>query len=387
MALPAHWRKALAQFLLPDMTATHDRISVYRLKVPLVEPYRLAFGAIEWFDTIVVEVVARDGTTGLGEATVLTGYTEETIEDSWRTACATARRLAADMRCADDALRSLCVTHPFTATAFGTALEMLAHSKWLDVAAPVAVPVLGLLHAHHEADIGPEFDRLLDAGFRTIKVKVGFDVESDIAHVRRIQRVAAGRAALRIDANQGYTKEQAIRFVQALAPDGIELFEQPCAADDWESHLAVARISRLPLMLDESIYSVRDIERAAELRAARFIKVKLMKMGTLDALAASIRRIRELGMQPVLGNGVACDLGCWMEACIAAQCIDNAGEMNGYLKARSQLLAEPLRFERGAIRLQPGFRAALDHERIEALLTEPALHVAAGNAGGATERN
>lgn len=363
------------------MFAAYDRISVYRLKVPLVEPYRLSFGAIEWFDTIVVEVLDANGRTGLGEATVLTGYTEETIEDSWRTACATARALAIDMRRTDDALKSLATTHPFTATAFCTAFEMLGQSEWLEIATPTAVPVLGLLHAHREPDIARELDELLRAGFRTVKVKVGFDVESDIALIRNVQGMGAGRITIRIDANQGYTKEQAIRFVQALERDGIELFEQPCAAHDWESHLAVARTSQLPLMLDESIYSVRDIERAAELRAASFIKVKLMKMGTLDALAQSIRRIRELGMRPVLGNGVACDLGCWMEACVAAKCIDNAGEMNGYLKARASLLDQPLPFERGAIRLQPGFHAALDRERIEALSAEPALHVAVASGG------
>ena len=69
-------------------------------------------------------------------------------------------------------------------------------------------------------------------------------------------------------------------------------------------------------------------------------------------------------MRAVLGNGVACDLGCWMEACVAARTIDNAGEMNGFLKARSGLLTTPLEFEDGAIVLRTGFAPRLDHERI-----------------------
>ncbi|HSQ05836.1 MAG TPA: enolase C-terminal domain-like protein, partial [Burkholderiales bacterium] len=191
-----------------------------------------------------------------------------------------------------------------------------------------------------------------------------------------------GRVEIRIDANQGYTAEHAMTFVRALDPDGIELFEQPCAAGDWPSHLKVARMSHLPLMLDESIYGIDDIERAAEQQAAAYIKVKLMKMTTLEALAASIHRIRALGMKPVLGNGVACDLGCWMEACIAARCIDNAGEMNGYLKARSALLDRPLEFRHGAIVLQPGFRPQLDRDRIELLQVEPAVHFAVQDERG-----
>jgi L-Ala-D/L-Glu epimerase len=102
-------------------------------------------------------------------------------------------------------------------------------------------------------------------------------------------------------------------------------------------------------MLDESIYGLADIERAAREAACRFVKVKLMKFVGIDALVAAIERIRALGMTPVLGNGVACDLSCWMEACVAARTIDNAGEMNGFLKARRMLFGHPLVFDNGDI--------------------------------------
>jgi hypothetical protein len=101
------------------------------------------------------------------------------------------------------------------------------------------------------------------------------------------------------------------------------------------------------------------------LPAPRYVKLKLMKLGTLRALVGALERIRALGMTPVLGNGVACDLGCWMEACIAARHIDNAGEMNGFLKARAQLLSEPLEVHDAAIRLKPGYSPRLALERLE----------------------
>jgi L-alanine-DL-glutamate epimerase-like enolase superfamily enzyme len=224
--------------------------------------------------------------------------------------------------------------------------------------------MLGLLNAEREEAIAAEFEQLLAAGFRTIKVKVGLDAIGDGQRVRAIQRVVAGRARIRVDANQGYTAAQGVAFVEALDPADIELFEQPCAAGDWDAHLAVARAASVPMMLDESIYGLEDIDRAAELNAARYIKVKLMKLGTLERLAAAIARINALGMRAVLGNGVACDLGCWMEACVAAHAIDNAGEMNGFLKARSGLLSTPLEFEGGAVVLRPDFAPRLDRELI-----------------------
>jgi L-alanine-DL-glutamate epimerase-like enolase superfamily enzyme len=63
--------------------------------------------------------------------------------------------------------------------------------------------------------------------------------------------------------NQGYDREQGCAFAVALDPEGIELFEQPCAAGDWDAARAVADVSPVPMMLDESIYGMADIERAA----------------------------------------------------------------------------------------------------------------------------
>ena len=346
--------------------ASPARLSVFRLRVPLRTPYRLAFGALEAFDTIVVECAGDDGRIGLGEATVLTGYTDETIEDSWRAARELTGQLA-QLGTAERRRRvePLVARRPFLATAFLTAFEMCADSPLLQLEREARVPILAIVNASGEDAVREEFERLYAAGYRTFKVKVGFDVRKDLDHVACVQAVAAGRAALRVDANQAYSAQDGVAFVSALDPAGIELFEQPCRAGDWAAHLEVARAAAVPMMLDESIYGLADIERAAELRAAAYVKVKLMKLGTLEALAQALDRIRALGMKPVLGNGVACDIGCWMEACIAARRVDNAGEMNGFLKPRERLLDAPLKVQEGAIRLRPGFRPRLDRERIE----------------------
>jgi L-alanine-DL-glutamate epimerase-like enolase superfamily enzyme len=361
-----------------------DSITVHRLAVPLIQPYRLAFGTVERYDSLIVEATDREGRRGLGEATLLTGYTDEAIEDCWRTARAMARQLAGrDMQTARAKLSSLAATHPFTATAFGTAIEMLEEVALYQVPETASVPLVGLLDAKNEQAMASEADRLLAAGYRTLKLKVGFDPAGDAARVKMAQRAVQGRATLRIDANQGYSREQGIAFVRALEPEGIELFEQPCAADDWDSHLAVARAARVPLMLDESIYGIADIEKAAALRCAAYIKVKLMKFITLQALEDAIRRIRQLGMKPVLGNGVACDLGCWLEGLAAMRLMDNAGEMNGFLKTRASLLAEPLDFRDGALRMLTGYAPQLDAQAV----TRHRLESVTCAASGAVKEN
>ena len=353
-----------------------ERVELHRLEIPLTRPYRLAFGPVTQYDTILVEAIGRDGEHGFGEATLLTGYTDETIGDSYTLACEIARQLPGTESVAASAqMIALGARAPFVATAFHTALDMAAGHALLAPRRAIRVPILGLLQGDGEGELRDAFERLLADGYRTVKVKIGFDVEDDLRALATIQTVVAGRAAIRVDANQGYTAAEAVEFVRSADPVGIELFEQPCAAGDWDAHrqaVDAAASTGLPLMLDESIYDLGDIERAAREHACAFVKVKLMKFVGIDALVAAIARIRALGMKPVLGNGVACDVSCWMEACVAAHCIDNAGEMNGFLKARRMLLAEPLALERGEVVIPPGPRT-LDRDAIAAYTRDCAI--------------
>ena len=342
-----------------------ERLRLHRLEVPLASPYKLSFGPVTKFDTILVEAQDSDGRIGLGEATLLTGYTDETVAGAWDL----MQRVAAGFpglppqRCIEETI-SLAQGAPFAASGLATAMEMLLASPWLRVDEATRVPLLGLVNGDDPGELEVEVTKLLAEGFGTLKIKVGFDAARDARRVKRIQKAVAGRCRLRIDANQGYDREQGRAFAAALDPEGIELFEQPCAAGDWDSARAVADVSPVPMMLDESIYGTDDIERAARLKAARYIKLKLMKMGTLEALALGLRRIRELGMEPVLGNGVACEVGCWMEACVARTLIGNAGEMNGFLKPVTRLLAQPLRFTGGALVLDAGYVPRLDADAV-----------------------
>ena len=101
--------------------------------------------------------------------------------------------------------------------------------------------MLGLLNAKESAAIEIESQQLFAAGFTTLKVKVGFDIADDAAMVKRIQKIVNGRAQLRLDANQGYSLDDACAFVRSLEPDGLELFDQPFAA---------GRASRVQNVLD-----------------------------------------------------------------------------------------------------------------------------------------
>jgi L-Ala-D/L-Glu epimerase len=343
-----------------------ERIELDLLRVPLKSPYKLVFGNVEAFDTLLVTVAFADGRSGVGEATILTGYTEETLEQCWQAARAIGSKMPG-VRTGEVGghLAPWLKENPFTVTAFATAVEMAAGHATLNPSA-ASLPLLAILNETEPTALEAELERLLATGYSTIKVKVGWNVDDDLRRVRHIQRALRGRAVIRIDANQGYSKEDGCTFARSLDPANIELFEQACAAGDWDAALAVKRAATVPIMLDESIYTMADVEKAAALGAADIIKLKLMKLGGIDKLERALTRVRALGLGAVLGNGVATEIGCWMEACVGSKLLTTAGEMNGFLKQRHGLLNTPLRVERGSIQLNGASMPQLDPQAIAA---------------------
>ncbi len=343
-----------------------ERIELDLLRVPLKSPYKLVFGNVDAFDTLLVTMTFADGRAGVGEATILTGYTEETLEQCWHAARAIGSEMpGVGIGGVDDQLAPWLKENPFTTTAFATAAEMAAGHATLKPSA-ASVPLLAILNETEPAALEAELERLLAAGYSTIKVKVGWNVDDDLRRVWHIQQALRGRAAIRIDANQGYSQEDGCTFARSLDPANIELFEQACAAGDWDAALAVKRVSTVPIMLDESIYTMADVEKAAALGAADIIKLKLMKLGGVDKLERALTRVRALGLGAVLGNGVATEIGCWMEACVGAKLLATAGEMNGFLKQRRGLLTDPLRVEHGSIQLNGTSMPKLDPQAVAA---------------------
>ncbi len=353
-----------SSILLQNSGAVLDQVRVTRLKLPLRVPYKLAFGNLVAFDTLLAQCTVA-GRQGFGEATILTGYTTETIEQAWSLGSAMADKLrGVDLGTAGNLLQQAKRKAPFTVAMFKTALEMALGHPVLESENAASIPLLFGLNPTEPAAIDKELDIAFQQGYQTVKVKVGFNLAADLQRVRHIQQSSGGRLSLRIDGNQGYNVADAKHFASTISPAHIELLEQPCHMDDWSALAQVIKVSNVPVMLDESIYTFEDIDRAADI-GARFVKLKLMKTGSLDELEEGLRRIGKLGMTAVLGNGVASDPGCWMEACVARDLVSNAGEMNGFLRVSESIIANPMKVEAGAIKLPAGYKPELDHQKID----------------------
>ena len=348
------------------MTERVYEVTLRRLRLPLIRPYRLSYRTFTEFEPIIVHIRSSSGREGWGEGHISPGSSSETREGGWRFCQEHAEKIIGkDARAAARLLAQSIPASKVAATAMVTAIEMLQDHSALRVETPVAFPLVTPFHALNEQDVQPETESLLSQGFGTFKIKVGNDADSDLARVKAIQKAVAGRANLRIDANRGYSREDGCRFASSLDPRGIELFEQPCAAEDWESNAAVAAVSTVPLMLDEPICDLSDIARAGEIDGVGYCKLKLKRFGGLQNLREALVRVRECGMQPVLGDGLSAEINCWMEACAAIGLVTNAGEFNGFLKPSVRLFSNPLPFSSGRIELPARFHPEIDRDAME----------------------
>lgn len=348
-------------------------ITLYRIELPLVTPYRLSYRTFRSFEPIIVEVRDAEGRSGWGEAHISPGSSAETPQGGWALMRELAERLLGlETPAAKHLVEQSMERGKVAASGMQTAIEMLEGNPLLEIASEVRLPLVTAFNALDEKAIFEEVELRLVQGFETFKIKVGKNVEADLRRIGAIQRALEGRATLRIDANRAYSREQGRRFAAALDLGDIELFEQPCAAEDWAANAAVAAVSRVPLMLDEPICDLPDIERAATIKGLGLCKLKLKRFGGLDRLRRALLRVRELGLEPVLGDGLGSELSCWMEACVARTTIRNAGEFNGYLKPKDRLFVHPLPFEDGALVMPAGYRPEMDRDKLRAHTLEQA---------------
>lgn len=347
------------------------KITLRRLAMPLVTPYRLSYRTFEVFEPFFVEVEDSDGRTGMADALISPGSSKETPEGGWAHCIAQIKAILGT----ESAEAKAHVLKDFEAskvatTALVCALEVLEDSPLLEIPEETHFPLLTPINSVDLNKIPAEIDDWIAKGFRTFKVKVGKDLQGDIARVKVIQNSITDRATIRLDANRAFSREQAIAFVEVLDPAGVELFEQPCDSTDWDANAAVAAASPVALMLDEPICTLDDIKRAATIENVGFCKLKLKRFGSLTRLREGLEAVRSNGMEPVLGDGLGSEVHGWLEACAARGVIRNAGEFNGFLKPKDTLLVDPLPFENGEIVLPAGYMPQIDRQKLSRVTME-----------------
>lgn len=145
------------------------------------------------------------------------------------------------------------------------------------------------------------------------KIKV-----SEPAHLDLLKTIRKeSRSKIRIDANAGWTPEQAFQLLPELEKLQIELIEQPLATTEHDAMRDLKAISKIPLIADESCVSEEDVAGLAD--QFHGINIKLTKCGGITPALRMIQEARELGLQVMLGCMNETEIGTYPMVHMASQ--------------------------------------------------------------------
>lgn len=296
-----------------------ERAEVWLFRFSLEKPFRIALGTTTEKTEIIVALYDNRGRVGWGEASPsarILGCTPETT--------LAALDLLIPELLGEDPRRLGYLVDKMDRVLLGNAaakaaLDLALHDLvgqiygepvWRLLGGSLAEPVetdftVGI---DEPKKMGEEAKALVEAGFRAIKVKVGEDPVQDVARVRAVREAIGEKVRMWIDANQGWTRAQAVWALSRMAEYGVEFVEQPVPAEDLEGLAWVRQRSPIPVMADESVHSPADALRAIRLGACDYVNIKLMKAGGLLRAKEIATICKHAGVPNMIGGMVESNL-------------------------------------------------------------------------------
>lgn len=297
-------------------------VETFLVQSSLQKPFVTALRTVHTVQSVIVKLTAENGLIGWGEAVpthVITGDSIGSIR------YAVERVLAPELIGQDVTKREILFERMNRALVGNPSAKAGVDLAIHDLFGKLCkLPLVQLLGGYRESlstdltvsvgtpiEMAHEAAKHLAKGFTTLKVKVGTgSLQEDRKRVREIRRKVGADVVIRLDANQGWKPKEAIRMIQQLEDDGmdIELVEQPVAAYDIEGLKEVTRQTQTSIMADESLFSTVDARRLLEIRAVDVLNIKLMKSGGIHE-ALKINALAQ-------AFGIECMMGSMMETAV-----------------------------------------------------------------------
>lgn len=276
--------------------------------------WRFALAASPVTSGQVLRIATDDGHEGFGYAsgTAHMGSTPETLKaelELFRSIVVgqDPRNIEAILVALDGRLRGApqakaaidCALHEVVARSLNISLNALLGGQVRD-----SVPILRILAIKTPAEMAEAGQKLVDKGYRYLKIKVHGHVEEDVARVAAIRKQVGDDVHLTIDANQSYTPKDAIAALNRMAEYRIDLCEQPVDAEDFEGLALVTRSAPVTVEADESAGSLREIFQLVSKRAVDAVSLKIPKLGGLRNAIAAARLCEAAHIKYRLGAAV-----------------------------------------------------------------------------------
>lgn len=367
-----------------------DRIEVFPVVLPLKRVLTLPRGAsrtvAEGKQIVLVKATGDDGAVGWGEAGPSRRWSAETIHSCLTTireylAPAVLGRDAFDVAglhgaMNDELAPGLDPGQPIAKAAIDLAVHDLLCKglginlqSWLGAKRLDRIPLACLVSAPDPEKTAEVVSEGLAAGFQAFKVKVGHDLEADVANVRAAVELAKG-STVWPDANQGYTLDQAVRAARAFEDLGVALFEQPIPMTDVYGMRKLLAATSLRIALDEAAMGIPYLIEMIRREAVECVAIKVNKVGGIHYARQMCDLAWNAGLS-LIGSGLM-DAPIGFAASVhlfAAYGIDFPADLNGPQHLADDYLAEPLPMDgqTALVPQAPGIGVAMDEQKIAAM--------------------
>ncbi len=362
------------------------RIEAIPILVPLTAGLTTKTAHGEHIDSpyVIVRVHTDEGVIGVGEATLAPRWSGETspgcvavIRDLLDPALRGANAL--DVNACRARIEGALRLNPFTKAAVEMAI-------W-DIAGKVAgQPVSRLLGGRLREELPMKMvvgafpvdravalaQRFLDAGAHHLKVKVGLDPIEDVARVAAVRELAGADIGLSIDGNCGWSVPVACRTLPLLEDFDVRLAEQPIRGHDVNHWARLRAATSIPLMADESVFSLADAWQLVSNRAVDVLAIYPGKHGGLLGAMEIAHLARAAGIVCSMGSNLELGIGtaAMLHLGAAAEAIDNdnyPGDYLGPLYHEADMITRSL--DLGPVTAQvpdgPGLGVELDEDQLE----------------------
>ena len=292
--------------------------TAYPIDLQLKEPFTIANETVDIGVNVFLKIETEKGIIGWGCATPdsVTSETKETVINSFDT-------VAKDLLIGEDPTRIHFLNDIIEDKLKGNpSLKACINMALYDILGKEAdMPLFKLLGGYRDkietsvtiglnpVDVMVEKAKeFVSQGFNCLKIKCGMDPDQDIEAVLAIRGKVGSNVKIRLDGNEGYTLEKALRVIETLEKLGadIEILEQPTPAKYLYALKEVTAQCTVPIMADETALTLRDSLKLVKMEIADMINIKLMKIGGItNAIKANI--YAELAEIPVM-------VGCMNES-------------------------------------------------------------------------
>jgi len=284
------------------------------LEIPLKKPFKIAFETLETYRGVIVKICTEDF-CGYGEASPAPRITGDTVDS-----VISALQRFKPILIGKNPLNMEKIMNELNGSLLGapSAKAAIDFALFDIIAQKMGYPLKDLLGGMKDrietsltVDIGNieytinQAQKLLEAGARVLKVKIGLDPYDDIKRIKSLREITD--AKIRVDGNQGYSLKRAIKVLKEIEKYEIEFAEQPLPAREIDNLQILRNSVEIPIIADESVHNSVDVLNLVG--KVDGINIKLMKSGGILEALKMAAIARAAGMEIMVGCMIETKLG------------------------------------------------------------------------------